>query len=148
MCCKFMCIFWFLCTCVCCLWYNNGTCRGAIFAIFGQKLSSCSPLKKLWNVIVGCHDCYCTMHLPKFSAGQSIFKKDHYCILWLNSDHGQHRSIIKHVITAYFRTNLSTVFIVCRSCNTNVSRLTPCEISAYTLVYNILVIYKIFALYL
>ena len=42
-------------------------------------------------VIVGCHDCNCSMHLPTFSAVDArSTKKGHYCILWHN--HRQHRS--------------------------------------------------------
>ena len=70
-----------------------------ISATIFQK-SSPRPLRKLWNVIVGCHDCNCSMHLPQFSAVDA-----------------------KKVNTAYSHTVLSsTELIVYRPPKTNVSR--------------------------
>ena len=72
-----------------------------------------APLRKTWNVIVDCHDCYCSMNLPKLSAVDArVLKKGHYCILWLNLEHHQHQSPKNKVNTACSREILSTVFII------------------------------------
>ena len=73
----------------------------SVSATIFQKSSS-RPLRKLWNVIGGCHGCNCSMHLPQFSAVDA-----------------------KKVNTAYSHTVLSsTVLILHRSPKTNVSRAT------------------------
>ena len=46
----------------------------SISTIICQKLSS-RPLRKLWNLIVGCHDRNCSVHWSKFSAVDARFPK-------------------------------------------------------------------------
>ena len=69
-------------------------------------------LRKSWNVIFGCHDCNCSMHLSKFRHVDARSPKE------------------KKVNTAYFRTIWSTVFIVRRSAKTK-SCAPSQKISAY-----------------
>ena len=65
-----------------------------ISAIICQKLSSLPLLRKLWNVIVGYHDCNCSMCLPIFSSVDARSPKKQVIIVQKNNlDHRQHRSL-------------------------------------------------------
>ena len=66
-------------------------------AIIFQKLPSCIPIRKLWNMIFWCHDCNCNMHLYKFSAmdvdlQKKINENGHFRIFSHNLEYRQHRS--------------------------------------------------------
>ena len=81
-----------------CLHHANSTCisgscreatmrappSGTVNCLFQQLFAKNYPrttLRKLWNVIVGCHDCNCSLHLSKFSAVDARSpKKGQHCL--------------------------------------------------------------------
>ena len=89
--------------------FPQGTAKCLFQRLFAKIHPHAPNLSKLWNVIVGSHDCNCSMHLSKFSAVNAGYQKKRSLLYTLTQFRPPPASISeKKVNTTCLCTTLST----------------------------------------